>query len=182
MTEPLYFLKTTLQNHGAVRPEAWEMISTLLHVDELAVGESMQRTHFGISFLAEGLLKEYAIFGRKQPRIVNYLQHGQFFYHSRHHAKRYVKAIVPCIIYSLSASELELLAANFKELRPIYDQFCELYDDQLASRSALLEMSNSLRINHFKMQYAPILPYLKKKDIAQYLSISYNYLVETWNA
>lgn len=173
-------LKLKLQTNGALQPAAWEMIQSQIHVDLLAIGDGLVRDNNGISFLAEGVLKEYDVVRRKQPHIVHFLMQGDFFYHSTHHCKRYVKAITPSVVYSLNQHQLQLLPAVFKELRPIYDKVCENYDEQLTQRSRLLEMVFTERIQYFKSSFAVILPYLKKKDIAQYLSISYNYLIETW--
>lgn len=177
----LHYLKRSLQQHGAVQPQAWTRIVEFLQIEELAPGDSLLRDRFAISFLGVGLLKEYAIVNRKRPRIVHFLSSGNFFYHSRHHAKRYVKAITPAIVYNIEATSLQLLGSEFKELNAIYAAICEIYDDQLANRGVLLEASHSVRIANFKTEFASALPYLKKKDIAQYLSISYNYLIESWN-
>lgn len=173
-------LKTKLQSFGALRPEAWERIVQLCQQTELKTGESLIRTEGTFAFIAEGILKEYNPQHRKKPAIINFIVTNQCLVTRKHNQAHYLKACVPTLVYYWDLTTLKLLYQEFEELKKIYDLFCQEYDDGIALRSFILELPVKDRIIYFQNTYQTIIPFLKKKDIANYIHISYNHLLYNW--
>ncbi len=173
-------LKIKLQQLGALRPEAWNEISASLQIQQLKTGESFLRISGEICFVLSGLLKEYQVTGYRKPVLINFLTTTQIFYSNNFKIKQYLKAETDTVILSLHTDKLEALHHSFPELKVIYDQLCYEYDEQLAFRQMILEMPNAERIHAARIRFKDVFPYLKKKDIANYLHISYNYLLHMW--
>jgi CRP-like cAMP-binding protein len=173
-------LKLKLQHFGALRPEAWEEMKSLLEIYQLKMGESYLREIGDIAFIAEGLLKEYQVRENKRPSIVNFLALNQVFYTTAFRKEQYLKVEIDSIVLRLTSEKLRELHVKFPELKTIYDQLCYEYDEQLAFRQTLLTLTNVERVNLARKRFKDIFPYLKKKDVANYLHISYNYLIHIW--
>ena len=182
MTEPLYLLKTTLQNHGALRPEAWEAILLAMQHTTLKVDESLIRKAGTLAYIAQGLLKEYDAQNRKKPAIVNFISEGESLITRKHNQNHYLKAIIPTQVYYWDLDDLQMLYAAFNELKTIYDSLCENYDREIGFRHLVLESNDSTtKIKLFLSNYHDILPLLKKKDIANYINLSYNHFIHAYN-
>ena len=180
MDEFLHFLKKEIQLRGALRPEAWDVMVSLLRIDELKAGESVVRKSGSISFITTGLLKEYDVIQGRKPKLINFMSTGEFFYSNTYKRGQYLKANHKSQVISLDFDALLALYSKFPELKAIYDLLCYGYDEQLSFRHSLMELSAAERIASAKNRYRSVFPYLKKKDIANYLHISYNYLLSTW--
>ena len=173
-------LKTKLQSFGALRPEAWERIVLLCQQTTLHAGDIFLRKEGTLAYLAEGILKEYNPQHRKKPAIINFIITEQCFITRKHNQVHYLKACNPALIYYWDLTALKLLYQEFEELKKIYDYLCREYDDGIALRGFLQELTVQARIIYFQHHYTPIIPFLKKKDIANYLHISYNNLLSKW--
>lgn len=173
-------LKTKLQNFGALRPEAWERIVQLCQQTQLKTGESLIRKQGTLAYIAQGLLKEYDAQNRTQPAIINFNGPNQSIITRKHNQNHYLKAANPSLVYYWDFEDLQKLYQEFKELKSIYDALIAEYDELLLFRMQLLELPVQKRIDTFRLIFKPMLPYLKKKDMANYLHISYAYLVDNW--
>lgn len=174
-------LKTTLQTHGALRPEAWQDIQQNMQTISLGAGDSLPRTEGSFSFLAQGILKEYDPEQRSRPAIINFLAQGQCFTTRRHNQRHYLKAIQPSTINQWNRDALHQLHQSYPELKNSYDALCAGYDLTIARRAIFLELPPRQRLPAFREPNRPIIAYLKKKDIANYLNLSYSYLLHIWN-
>lgn len=173
-------LKTKLQSFGALRPEAWERIVQLCQQTNVKTGESLLRKQGTLAYIADGLLKEYDAQNRTQPSIINFNGSNQSLITRKHNQSHYLKATIPTLVYYWDFEDLQKLYQEFKELKAIYDALIAEYDELLLFRMQLLELPVQKRIDTFRLIFKPMLPYLKKKDIANYLHISYAYLVDNW--
>lgn len=179
---PLYTLKTKLQNFGALRPEAWEAIVVAKQEIKLKPEESLIRKEGTLAYVVEGLLKEYNPQNRSKPAIVNFISSQQNIITRKHNQTHYLKAIRPSIVYAWDFEQLQQLYQAFKELKPIYDSFCAEYELSLQFRMQLLEISPQERVTTSKLVFHNLLPYLKKKDLANYLHLNYTHLLRYWNS
>ncbi|WP_293298620.1 hypothetical protein [Pedobacter sp. UBA4863] len=174
-------LKHKLQRLGPLRPEAWDMICSLAKRIEVKLQRNVLRKTGSIAYLSEGLLKEYDQHERELPAIINFINQYQFFVTCKHYQHRYLEACMPCVVYQWNFDDLQKLYQRFNELRPVYEALCAEYEAGALLRMRLLEMPAQERIDAFRVFFRPSLPYLKKKDMANYLSINYSYLIDIWN-
>lgn len=178
--EYLLPLKTKLQSFGALRPEAWERIVQLCQQTNVKTGESLLRKQGTLAYIAQGLLKEYDAQNRTQPSIINFNGPNQSIITRKHNQNHYLKAATPSLVYYWDFEDLQQLYQEFKELKIIYDALVAEYDDRIALRSFILELPVKDRIFYFQNNHQAIIPFLKKKDIANYIHISYNHLLYNW--
>ena len=170
-------LKLKLQSLGALRPAAWERIVQLGQQQQIETGNHLVR-HLGtLVYVAEGILKEYDHYERQEPAIIHFIGQDQCMVTRRHQQQRQLQACMPCMVYQWDMAELYQLDQDFTELRSIYEELCAEYEMKVMLRMRLLEMPVPERIETFKLIFKPLLPYLKKKDIANYLHISYTNLL-----
>ncbi|MFN0256620.1 cyclic nucleotide-binding domain-containing protein [Pedobacter ureilyticus] len=177
---PQELLKLKLQSLGALRPEAWERIVRLSQQQQISDGGNFIRREGALAYVASGILKEYDQHEREIPAIVNFIGDNKCFVTRRHHQSHYLQACMPCIVYNWDFDDLQQIHRDFNELKHVYEALCAEYDAGVLLRMRLLEMTIPERIIEFKSLYSDILPYLKRKDIANYLHISYTYFLSIW--
>lgn len=182
MEQLLTSLKLKLQGLGALRPEAWESIVELSQQFQISTTENLVRRTGSLVYVAEGLLKEYDHYERERPVIVNFIGQYQCFFTRKHHQHRYLEACMPCVVYQWDFDDLQKLYQHFNELRPVYEMLCAEYEHGVTFRMRLLEMPVKERIKTFKFEYKMVLPFLKKKDIANYLHLHYTHFLRHWNS
>ncbi len=182
MDTRLNILKTNLQSFGALRPEAWKAIVAAISICTLKPNEYFPHKNNCLGYVAEGILATYDMEGRSIPAIVNFTRHQQSFI-TRHTNNQgiYLKTCLPTLIFYWNDDELKKLHRQFNELKQIYDALTAEYEQRLFLRMRFLELSVIERISKFKEKFHSILPYLKKKDIANYLHLNYSHLVKIWN-
>ncbi len=174
-------LKPKLQSLGPLRPEAWERIVQLGQQHQIEAGKNLVR-HLGtLVYVAEGILKEYDHYERQEPAIIHFIGQDQCLVTRGHQQQRQLQACMPSIVYYWNFDDLTEIYQNFKELKQVYELLCAEYEDGVMFRMRLLEMPVPERIETFKLTFKQLLPYLKKKDMANYLSINYTYLIAIWN-
>jgi hypothetical protein len=174
-------LKIKLANYGAIRPQAWTKILSHLKETELKPDESFVRKITAIVYVADGLIKEYDAQQRKKPSIVNFITAGNFIVTTNHNQTKYLKAIGVTKLIYLDFEVLISLFIKYNELKSIYDGAVANYEDGIAFRQLILEENVSAsRIKLFISKYRTILPGLKKKDIANYIHIEYDYFIRIY--
>ena len=178
---PIALLRLKLQSLGALRPEAWERIVQLGQQHQIEAGKNLVRRLGSLAYVAEGLLKEYDHHEREEPAIVNFIGQDQCIVTRGHQQQRQLQACMPCMVYQWDMAELYQLDQDFTELRSIYEELCAEYEMKMMLRMRLLEMPVPERIETFKLIFRPLLPYLKKKDIANYLHLHYTHFLRIWN-
>ena len=178
---PLYTLKTKLQSFGALRPEAWERIVQLSQQTQLKTNESLIRKQGTLAYIEEGLLKEYDAQNRTQPSIISFIGPNQSIATRKHNQSHYLKTATPSLVHYWNFEDLQKLYQEFKELKAIYDALIAEYDELLLFRMHLLELPVQERIDKFWLIFKPMLPYLKKKDMANYLHLNYSFFVNQIN-
>ncbi|MGF1924967.1 MAG: hypothetical protein ACQUHE_12375, partial [Bacteroidia bacterium] len=135
-----------------------------------------------LAFVAEGLLKECDPHQRKTPSIINFISANSFILNTKHNQSKYLKAIRPTKIVFLDFDQLIILFSKYQELRAIYENASADYEDGIAFREFILEeKSVAERIHLFNTNYRHILSNLRKKDIANYLNVDYDYFIRLYN-
>lgn len=171
-------LKIKLQSLGALRPEAWEQIVQLGQQRQVAIGESLVLKLGSLAYMADGLLKEY---DNASPTIINFIGQKDCFVTRKHNQNHPLKACLPTLLYFWENEVLLQLYQEFNELRPIYEELCAEYDARVMLRMRLLEMPVQKRIDQFKLIFKPMLLFLTKKDMANYLQLEYTNFIKKWN-
>lgn len=177
----LHELKLKLASYGALRPEAWTKIVQSLANTDLKTDESFNRKVGSIAYVAKGVLKEYDAYRRKKPSIVNFIGPNNFILTTKHTESKFLKAVCPTKLVYLDFDILFLLFLDYGELKPIYDGVSAEYEDGISFRQLLLEETFAAKIQLFIVKYRPILSYLKRKDIANYLHVDYNYFIRNFS-
>lgn len=169
-------LKVKLQSLGALQPEAWERVLQLKKEILLKPNASLIRKEGTLAYVATGLLKEYDAQNRSQPSIINFIGSKQCIYTRKNNQQHYLKACSPSKVWYWDFASLKQLSIEFNELVNVYEILCAEYDYAIDwKRLVSDEKTISVKIELFLLQYKPILPLLKKKDIANYLNLSYDY-------
>lgn len=181
-TPAIETLKTKLQSLGALRPEAWQKILQLARQSQLKSNESFIRKEGTLAYIAEGLLKEYDAQYRKSPAIINFISTHNFLITRRYNQIYYLKACIPTHIYYWDFEALKTIYQNFSELKSIYNACCAAYDESIGLRQRLLEEKDANhKIALFVQTNRSLLLLIKKKDIANYLNLGYDYFARNYN-
>lgn len=182
MKEAFFQLKQKLQQYGAITPAAWTAICSQMKLIKITYNTSFIRKEGTLAYMAKGLLKECTVEQRNTPSIIGFISNKQCLLTRRHNQNHYLKACTDSTICYWDLEALESLYKEFKELKAIYDHLCAEYDTLVFLRMRLLEMSVVERITTFKSVFKEVLPYLKKKDIANYLNLHYTHFLRHWNS
>lgn len=173
-------LKIHLQSYGALRPEAWHRITTLITTLQLKPGQHLIREMGSLTYLATGLMKEFDVHERLKPTILNFFGVGETVYCITKSHRLYLEAILPTTLFSLDLVALHTLHLEFEELIKIYRNLRYNYYEKLLLRMFLLEMPPRKRIIHFRQTHQTLLPFLQKKEMCNYLHLDYDYFVRTY--
>ncbi len=174
-------LKIKLANYGAIRPQAWSKIQLSLKEIELKADESFTREIGALVYVSNGLLKEYDSQLRKKPSIVNFIGEGNFLYTTKHNQARYLKAIGTTKLIHINLESMIALFTQYNELKFVFDGVTANYESGIAFRQLILEESSaSKRISLFIDNYRSVLPYLKRKEIANYIHVAYDYFIRMY--
>lgn len=175
-------LKARLQQFGALRPQAWEKILISSKLTYLKQGETFIRRHGSLAIILAGLIKEHDPTERRTPSIINFLDDLQALSTGRYNQPNFLKACQPTLLIYWDWEALQPLYRNYPELKTIYEGILEQYEQRIALRMRLLELPVTERLDTFRSIFRKLLPYLKKKDIANYLHLNYSHFIRIWNS
>ncbi|RZK48492.1 MAG: hypothetical protein EOO99_10175 [Pedobacter sp.] len=182
MQQPtLITLKFTLQQYGALSPEAWQQILSLSKQVKLLKDQNLKLHDGQLSYIQTGILKEQDFHERQTPTILNFHYQNQFLITRKFQLNHQFTAINTSTIIYWDISDLLVLYFEFKELSTLYNNLYAQFDKHSHFRSLLIEMNYKERIQEFKQHYAPIIPYLKRKEMANFLHLNYFNFLKYWN-
>lgn len=173
-------LKIHLQSYGALRPEAWDRIVSLITTVHLEPQQHLIREVGSLAYVATGLMKEFDVHDRVKPTILNFFGVGSTVYCITASHRLYLEAVLPTTVFSLDLAALHTLYLEFEELIKIYLNLRFNYYDSLLLRTHLLEMKPRERVIHFRRTRQLLLPFLQKKEMCNYLNLDYDYFVRTY--
>lgn len=156
------------------------MLSSLIKIVRVKPEKHFVREVGNIFYVADGLMKECDLQARSEASIINFLGNGQCSFCFTNTQRLFVAAILPSTLFSLDLMELYELHQAYTELAHIYRFLRFEYHERLLLRIQLLEMVPRKRIIQFCDSHRLLLPYLKKKDMANYLHLDYDYFVRTY--
>jgi len=175
-------LKHKIQRHGALRDEAWLLICSSMQHQVLQPNERFIQKDNQLAYVASGLFKEYSAYERTRPSIINLIPADSCFITRRHSQQDYLKAATTSLTFSWNFESLMAIYRDYRELKPVYEIFCSEYNTGLAYRSLILETPEvAQRIRYLKAEYGSLIPYLKKKEMANYLHLNYNHFIKVFN-
>lgn len=175
-------LKARLQQFGALRPAAWERILDSSELTCLKQGETFIRRNGSFAVILSGILKEHDPTERRTPAIINFLDGLQGISTRRHNQPNFLKACQPTKVIHWDEQTLDSLHTQYPELKIVYQGMLADYERRIALRMRLLELPVQDRIATFRSNFKMLLPYLKKKDLANYLHLNYSHFIRIWNS
>lgn len=174
-------LKIKLNSLSALKPETWKMIDEHLLTINLLPDQIYHREVNSLIFVKEGLIQEYDWQHRNHGALVGFFQSESFICTNSFRKSKLLQASVFSKIIYLSSSFCTKLTDEFPEFQSILNEIQQLYEVNLAYRMLILEKSNaSTRIEIFVEKFREILPLLRKKDIANYLAVEYDYFIRIY--
>lgn len=178
----IHQLKTKLQSLGPLRPEAWLLILAEMKQKTVKVDESFNRSAGQLAYLASGLLKEYAANDRDRPSIINFIPENAPLISNKFNQRHYLKACATCLIFYWNQDSLWVIYQQYAELKPVYEALCYEYDSAVAFRNRLLEIHETeARISLLLHHFPEVVKLVKKKDMANYVHVSYPHFVKVFN-
>ncbi|MFD2556726.1 hypothetical protein [Sphingobacterium tabacisoli] len=124
-----------------------------------------------ICFLAEGILLKTQL-----TTITRIIKADQLIFVPLRPKAVYFQALSHCRLLLLSRDSLYAIIERFPRAVRIYDSLLDLWFEQSDERLLLLEMQKAERIDVFMRQHKDVYPYMSRRDIANYISVSEEYL------
>ncbi|WP_316801451.1 hypothetical protein [Pedobacter frigidisoli] len=180
--DQLIQLKTCLDAIGLNSLVAWQALAAACVTVKLKTGENFICQAGTVAFIIEGIIKEYDSSLRTKPAIVNLLTANEYvvtFVGSNHH---FYRASCPSTLVYIDNTRQWQLFDQFNELQSLYFNIEDLHFQSRQRRTQLLEFNTAReRIKAFIRKNRSILPFLRKKDIANYLCLEYNLFVRHYS-
>jgi len=164
-------LEIWLRTFGPLRPEAWEGIVGAVVKRVYGMGKAVALAPGGMIYVGEGLLKQYARAGRTQPDIIRFLQAGEVLLVPYEADNSYVKTLERSVLYYWDEYALRQIMIAYPELLKIYMKLRDRQEMLLDLKIRLMgeELRNKLPL--FDRYYPNLRPFLKNKDLANYLQV-----------
>lgn len=169
-------LQQQLQQLGPLTAAAWESILEKASEKPFAANRPIPLPSNGIIYIKEGLLKQYARTGRVHPSINRFLTAGNHLFVPFNTEPIYVKTILNSALWYWTEENIRFLLHQHPELYSIDRKLRDAYEQQLDIRLQILASSGPSKMALFQEHFPGIRPYIKAKDLANYLSIHPNYL------
>ncbi|MBL1407227.1 cyclic nucleotide-binding domain-containing protein [Sphingobacterium faecale] len=150
----------------------WNALYSALTPIHCAAGQRLVSNRGDICFLAKGVLLKTQL-----ETITRIIQADQLIFVPLQSNAIYFHALVPCQLLVLSREELYRIIEVFPRVVRVYDSLLDVWHVQSNERLLLLEMKQkSARIALFKQLHKEACPYMARKDIANYIAVSEEYL------
>lgn len=152
--------------------EEWNALYSALTLVHCAVDQRLVCNPGDICFLAEGTMLKVHL-----TSVVRVIQSDQLIFVPLQPKAIYFRALVPCQLLILSREALYGIIEVFPRAVRVYDSLLDVWHEQSDERLLLLEMTQkSARIALFKQLHKEACPYMIRKDIANYIAVSEEYL------
>ncbi|RYF26676.1 MAG: hypothetical protein EOO42_00890 [Flavobacteriales bacterium] len=174
-------LEAKLRAVGALQPAAWQQIIADLQMVILKPEQHFIRIEGSFAYVAVGILKECDAKNRKQPSVINFIATNEPFVTRKLNKANYLVACTKSIVFYWNLNTLQNLYQEFRELKHSYDILCAEYDASIELRQLILEAEIPEKIILFTHHFKSLRFILLKKDIANYLHISYTHYVSISN-
>lgn len=149
----------------------WSVLYDALMPIHCEAKQRLMTNRGDIYFLSEGAMLK--VHGTTVARIV---QPGQLLFVPLQSKSIYFQTLRPSSLLLLSRETLYTIIEGHPRAIRLYDSLLDLWHEQSNERLSLLEMQKAERIALFKASYKAVYPYMGRRDIASYLSVSEEYL------
>lgn len=181
MSFTLTALEMLLRNFSPLRPEAWGAICAATTQRVYSGAKAVHLEAGGMVYVEEGLLKQYARAERTQPGIIRFLQAGEVLFVPYEVNSIYIKTIQRSTLYYWNEHTLRQLIACYPEVLKIYMRLRDLQEDAFGFKVLLLEQEVKAKLLLFDQHYPKLRPFIKNKDLANFLCVSESTLSRSKN-
>lgn len=124
-------------------------------------------------FLLEGIVGKY-----RAARPLRYILPEELIQAPLHinDTKIRFKALSETYLYKISQKMLYKLPRKYPKLLPLYHQILFLHQHQVDYKLHILEHDKAERLTIFRQKYSEVVPLISRKELAQYLNMSEEYL------
>lgn len=151
--------------------QEWDALYAALSPFYCAMGQRLATRRGDICFLAEGTLLKL-----HKTTVTRIIKSDQLLFVPLRPKAIYFQALTPCKLLLLPRVDLYDIIEAFPQAVRIYDSLLDLWHEQCDERLELLELSKVDRIKRFRELHKEIYPYMVRRDIANYISVSEEYL------
>lgn len=138
-------------------------------VDQFSIAsDELLPAHLGyIYYIAQGAIGEY---DKDSPK--RYILAGQLIITPLKKNQIRFKALRESEVYYLDRKTLYHLSHSHPQYIELYDLLREQHEHEKEYREYLLSLDKAVRLEHFRKQYASIIPLIPRQELASYLSLS----------
>lgn len=165
-------LKEQLRALGALSTETWQALSEVALERQYGNARAVQLDGGSMLYVAKGLLKQYARAERTQPSIVRFIKDGQVLFVPYDYNPIYVKTIARSVLYYWDEFSLRQTINKHPELLKQYMALRDIQEQALDYKILLLEEEVRNKLTLFNKHQGDLWPYIKNKDLANFLHIS----------
>jgi len=168
-------LREQLRQLGPLREEAWRQIEAQAVQRDYAADRPIALPSAGVIYVEEGLLKQYQRSKRIKPCINRFIVTGNYIFTPFAPDSIYIKTILACKLWYWEGEAVCTLLLQYPELYALYQQLRDRYDALLDIRMRILESKHTQKLALFQEHFQEIRPYLRAKDVANYIGVHPNY-------
>ncbi|GAA4777986.1 hypothetical protein GCM10023231_00540 [Olivibacter ginsenosidimutans] len=169
-------LKELLLRLGSLREEAWQELTMRVQQRIYKPYKSIILPPTGVIYVQEGLLKQYQRSEREAAAITRFITTNQHIFIPTQPDNLYIKTILESTLWYWEGEAVHSLLLCYPELYALYQQLRDRYDALLDIRMRILESKHIQKLQLFQEHFHKIRPYLRAKDIANYIGVHPNYI------
>jgi len=168
-------LKELLERLSSLREEAWKQLTARAMQRHYKAHKSIALPPNGVIYVEAGLLKQYERTAREAAAINRFLTTGQHIFIPAQPDNSYIKTIIESKLWYWEEEVVHGLLIAYPELYRLYQLLRYRYDALLDIRIRILESKHTQKLDLFHQHFHEIRPYLRIKDVANYIGVHPNY-------
>lgn len=161
------FLTKFDKNYLDVVPNFWKYINTVW----LFEGEHLSNSLGDIFFVSSGYLAKYC-----EGKPERYVGSGELILVPLSTHMNYFKSLTSSRVYQIKRKKLYSIIKKSPEALMLFEKIKEVHSHDLAFRYRLLKLPKNKRVEYFMENYAMIINLISRKELADYLDISAEYI------
>ncbi len=162
-----YFLSKFDKNYQQIIGSFWKYINTV----SLSEGEYLSNNLGDVFFISSGYLGKYC-----QGSPDRYIGPGELVVIPLSSHLNHFKSLTDSKAYRIERKSLYLIIKKFPESLPLFEEIKEIHLHDLQFRYRLLKLPKRERLKYFKKSYPSIATIVSRKELADYLDVSTEYL------
>jgi len=169
-------LKELLERLGSLRDETWQQLTARATQRHYKAHRSIFLPPNGVIYVEGGVLKQYERTAREAAAINRFLTVGQHIFIPAQPDNSYIKTIIESKLWYWDEEAVHGLLLTYPELYRLYQLLRYRYDALLDIRMRILESKHTQKLDLFHQHFHEIRPYLRIKDVANYIGVHPNYV------